>query len=300
MGRRSARSPAWACTPGRRSSDAPVAEFARTFVLTVGGGSTREIASPEEALAEIAAGALRRETLVVAYEGGRGRSLRAGDAPELRPLFDAGLGSARARPGAPAVAAAPVAPAAPGGPGPAVASGPPPAAPTAPQPASSATERRRGLGCLPTLLVWLVAAGAAVWLLSFCVRRAGAELAYVTRPTVLRAGPSAAAPARGDLPRGAPVRGAPDARDDAWFRVAGARGGHVWRRNLSSRRRPALTGGPAPRRAAGPALLRAEADAGAAVVGRVARGEALHPAGVTQDGWVELRLPGGGVGYLRR
>ncbi len=282
-----------------------MAEFARTFVLSMGGGSTREIASPEEAAAEIAAGALRRDTLVVAYEGGRGRSLRAGDAPELRPLFDAGLGAGAPRPEpsepvapAPADAGSPM----PEAPAAALSAGPPPtAAKDSAAKAAPGAARRRGLGCGPTLLVWVLAMAAAVGLLSFCAQGgfSSAETAYVTRPTVLRAGPSAAAPARRDLPRGATVRGAPDRRDRGWFRASTGGGGWLWRRNLSARRRPALTGGPAPRRAATSAPLRAEAEAGAPVVGRVARGEALSAAGVTANGWVELRLPGGGVGYLR-
>jgi hypothetical protein len=87
-----------------------------------------------------------------------------------------------------------------------------------------------------------------------------------------------------------------------WLKIAwpGHDGGFVWGRDLSTRQRPDLTPSGA---LAGPAtsaaLVYAEPDKTSPIVDDLAPGESASAVGDTSDGWTELSLATGGVGYVQ-
>jgi len=105
---------------------------------------------------------------------------------------------------------------------------------------------------------------------------------------------------RGDALSGHWVKG----RDGKpqWLRIkwAGHGDGFVWNRDLSIRPRPDLTPSDQPSQSATLAsLVYAEPDKASPVVDDLAQGESANTVGNTGDGWTELALAGGGVGYAQ-
>ena len=87
-----------------------------------------------------------------------------------------------------------------------------------------------------------------------------------------------------------------------WLKVnwPGHGDGFVWTRDLSSRPRPDLTAsGQSSQPAVTAALVYAEPDKTSPVVDDLAPGETASTVGVTGDGWSELTLANGGVGYVQ-
>ncbi|HEX8579056.1 MAG TPA: SH3 domain-containing protein [Allosphingosinicella sp.] len=104
---------------------------------------------------------------------------------------------------------------------------------------------------------------------------------------------------RGDLIRAVQVRGPTGAGD--WVRIEGGEfaGGYVWAANLSQTARPELASEDAETKtiASGKALY-AEPDLAAPQLQSLAPGAQVKVVGKTQNGWWEIALAGGGVGYL--
>ena len=167
--------------------------------------------------------------------------------------------------------------------------------------------RRRRVG--PGWFAWLgLLLGAVV--LYFTVvapflENATAETFYVTRPVKARPNANSDDPAVGTLPRGEAVRGHVVTGEDGETRFLKVTTGqwkdrYIWRRNLSERRRPELTGGARRQlRAYRDATIYAEPTTSADVAGTIDAGGRVDAAGLTRDGWYEVELQKG-VGYIRR
>ncbi|MBX7249903.1 MAG: hypothetical protein K1X35_12775, partial [Caulobacteraceae bacterium] len=191
---------------------------------------------------------------------------------------------------------------------------PPPAGPRAPDlapqpPLPAAAPRRKGNDFLRVLLVvgLLLAGGLAV--LNYAVKPAveaeRAETWYVTRGVRVRPEPSTDNRPLTELRRGEQVRGHPVDGDDGasrWLKVTEGehRGQYVWLRNLSTTPRPSLDSSrPEKLYALEDVQIRAEPREGADAAGGLKTGDAVQVQGVTDDGWSELALTQGGVGYVR-
>jgi hypothetical protein len=87
-----------------------------------------------------------------------------------------------------------------------------------------------------------------------------------------------------------------------WLKVKwpGGPSGFIWGRDLSQLTRPTLVSvGPGPKAATIASLAYSEPDEKAAVVDDVSPGEMAATVGTTGDGWTEIALNAGGVGYLK-
>lgn len=168
--------------------------------------------------------------------------------------------------------------------------------------------RRKGGDFFRVLLsigVVLAIAVAAMRYIGPLAEEAGAATYYVTRGVKVRPEPSTANAAVTELRRGDEVRGkivVGDDRETRWLKVLSGphKGRYVWVRNLSTNPRPALTAAAASTQyAREPAAARAEPRESAPEVQRLALGEAVRVQGRTSDGWSEIALARGGVGYVR-
>ncbi|MEO8926328.1 MAG: SH3 domain-containing protein [Caulobacteraceae bacterium] len=87
-----------------------------------------------------------------------------------------------------------------------------------------------------------------------------------------------------------------------WLKIrwAGRGDGFVWSRDLSIRPRPDLTASDqSSQPAVNASLIYAEPAMSSPVVDNLAAGEAASTVGTTGDGWTELALASGGVGYVQ-
>jgi hypothetical protein len=133
----------------------------------------------------------------------------------------------------------------------------------------------------------------------------GTEASYwANREVRVRKLPGAESPAlgslkRGDIVRAVQVRG-PDGAGD-WVRIEAGEfvGGYVWAKNLSGAARPALSSTIEKQRAlAQGASVYAEPSTDAEQIRPLAGGSNIRILGMTEDGWLEIALETGGVGYL--
>lgn len=194
-------------------------------------------------------------------------------------------------PGAPAPGSSAPAPPAPGAPAPRLAAAPP--------------ARRRRRTSLPAVLAILcIAILIAVVRAPPSSAPGAAIVRYAARTLVVRARPDSRAPGRARIDRGATVAGTivegpPPARE-LWLELrGGAARGYVTARNLAASMPPAIDA-----RYAGERTLRraddlhAAASDGSPVTQHLGAGTRVRLAGVTADGWAEVLLRRGGVGYL--
>jgi hypothetical protein len=159
---------------------------------------------------------------------------------------------------------------------------------------------------IPAAVVALLVVGLLGWWAWRSDVFAPTVKAYVTRDAqVLGDIDPTRAIAIGALHRGDAVKGHWIAGRDSkpqWLKVAwaGRGAGFVWARDLSLRARPDLTPSEQPQQTATQSsLVYAEPDAGAAVIDDLAAGENTASVGATADGWTELALQSGGVGYVK-
>jgi hypothetical protein len=133
----------------------------------------------------------------------------------------------------------------------------------------------------------------------------GVEASYwVNREVRVRQAPGGSAVAmgslkRGDLVRALPVRGPQGAGD--WVRIEAGEfaGGYAWLKNLSTAPRPPLGETvDKTRQLAGGRPLFEEPDTSAAQLRSLEPGATVRLVGITEAGWWEAALEGGGVGYL--
>lgn len=178
--------------------------------------------------------------------------------------------------------------------------------PRARRPGASAIVKRPAF-----LAVAVVAAAAGVAALAFALMHrppaaAAAVTEYATRLVRVRSAIGvASSTVLGDLRRGDAISGTWVTGQDGltkWLKIKwGGRGdGFVWSRNLSDRPRPGLTASPTPSQSvlvAGP--VRGEPDENTPIIDTVFAGQSAQTVGNTLDGWVEIALAGGGVGYVK-
>ena len=180
----------------------------------------------------------------------------------------------------------------------------PPAAAAAPIAASPAPRAQRSNLLVPGVIGAVVVLGLLVFLL------AGHPFAkpareFATREVEVR---SSADPrgstVLGHFQRGDVVTGAWVTKPGKvkWLKVKwpGAGDGYVSARDLSDQARPELasTGGGSQTVSAG-SVVYAEPDVKSTVVDNLSAGEAASTVGATAEGWTEVTLPAGGVGYVK-
>jgi hypothetical protein len=176
-------------------------------------------------------------------------------------------------------------------------------------PLPSMAPKKKGNDFLRVLLVIGALLAAGLVFMNYAVKPAveaeRSQTWYVTRGVRVRPAPSTANRPLTELRRGEQVRGHPVAGEDGasqWLKVTAGphRGQYVWLRNLSTTARPALASSRSEKLFALEAVqLRAEPRDGAAAAGALKTGDAVQVQGTTADGWSELALSQGGVGYVR-
>lgn len=177
-----------------------------------------------------------------------------------------------------------------------------------PIPPLPATTRKKPNDFLRVLLVIgvLLAAilGAMHYLVKPAVEAEQSTPYYVTRGVRVRPAPSTNNRPLTELRRGEVVRGHPVAGADGaqWLKVVEGphRGQYVWLRNLSAKPRPALAATTSTTLGVQePGAVLAEPREGAASVGTLNFADTVQVQGTTADGWSELALKEGGVGYVK-
>lgn len=177
-----------------------------------------------------------------------------------------------------------------------------------PIPPLPATARKKPNDFLRVLLVIgvLLAAilGAMHYLVKPAVEAEQSTPYYVTRGVRVRPAPSTNNRPLTELRRGEVVRGHPVAGADGaqWLKVVEGphRGQYVWLRNLSAKPRPALSATTSTTLAVQePGAVLAEPREGAASAGTLKFADTVQVQGTTADGWSELALKEGGVGYVK-
>jgi len=161
---------------------------------------------------------------------------------------------------------------------------------------------------LPWLLALAAVAGlACIGAVAFVLLRlpapSAAEFATAAAP-VRSAASLSASTVLGELQRGQTVAGSWITASDGqtkWLKTKWAgTDGYVWSRDLSDRARPPLVAAPSGGQTVQVASpVRAEADDVAPVVDTVFVGQSVQAAGTTADGWTEISLSGGDVGYVK-
>jgi uncharacterized protein YgiM (DUF1202 family) len=166
---------------------------------------------------------------------------------------------------------------------------------------------KRPIVFVPTVLVALIVMGLIAF---FVLRHRAAPAApvteFATRLVRVRSATEVAGSSiLGDLQRGDTVTGTWVTAADGqtrWLKIRwGSQGdGYVWSRNLSDRPRPILTSfGAGAQVAQAGSLVYPEPDIHTAPLQNLAPGDIATTIGATSDGWTEVALKGGGVGYVR-
>lgn len=166
-------------------------------------------------------------------------------------------------------------------------------------------KKKKKNGCLPWILGFI---GFVVLLgvIGSCIPDPAETVTqYVTRSVNVRSTASAEEPSVTKLERGAEVTGSWVTGKDGetpWLKLKDGpySGDFVWGRNLSERPRPTLTrltGTKMRVRVAGE--IHQEPDLTTTKLADVAVGETLTTVGTTADGWTEVALNKGGVGYVQ-